>query len=188
MSTATLIRTLCHDGCLFPYEPVETSKPARRRLFLTLVANKERLDAGSATNLLCGRGPIEAAMTRWVSGGLIYYGGGRRYLSDLFPPPEEVWEVRVTEPRPQARLFGRFTEQDTLVLTSFHTRDHLGDRGSQAWSDAMSDCVKQWEDLDPKLPLLSGSSINDYVSENYDDFPIKRPPPRKTRSRRLRRQ
>ena len=31
----------------------------------------------------------------------------------------EIWEVRVTEPDVQARLFGRFAEPDTLILASF---------------------------------------------------------------------
>lgn len=124
--------------------------------------------------MLCGRAYIEAALARWVSGGRVYWHPKSRFMADLEPPPPEVWEIRVTEPRTQGRLFGRFVEADTLVLTAFHTRGHLGDRGSQGWIDAMADCVNQWDAFSPSLPVLSAPSIHSYITENYDDFPIKR--------------
>jgi hypothetical protein len=80
-------------------------------------------DPRSAVNLLVGKGYIAAAMTRWVSGGLVYGDNRRgRYLDRLTSPPPEIWEIRVTEPAVQGRLFGRFAEPDTLILTKFHTR------------------------------------------------------------------
>jgi hypothetical protein len=78
----------------------------------------------------------------------------------------------VIEHNPQARLFGRFAEQDTLILTAFHTRGHLGKKASRAWHDAMTACVASWERLFPGVPPFSGRGIHDYVSENCHDFPI----------------
>jgi hypothetical protein len=121
-----------------------------------------------------GKGFLEAAMTRWVLGERIY--GNRRrgtFLDRLESPPPEVWEIRITEPITQARLFGRFAERDTLILTRFHTRGLLGDKGSQAWRYAMKECVDTWNELFPGFSPHSGATINAYVSENFDAFPLR---------------
>lgn len=174
MSIIELLQGFHDAKMLFPYAPVRTTRPARRRLFLTAQAEDQRLNPNSATNLLCGRGFIEAALMRWVMGERVYGDKKQgRSLRDLDPPPQEVWEVRVTEPATQGRLFGRFAEPDTLILTGFHTRRLLGNKGSREWSDAMQDCARQWEAFTPALPVFAGSTIHEYVTENCDDFPIK---------------
>jgi hypothetical protein len=91
-------------------------------------------------------------------------------LKRLDPPPIEIWEVKVVEPRPQVRLFGRFADRDLLILTKFHLRDKLGDKGSRQWDAAMKECEDTWDALG--LPLYSKSLIRDYVSGNCDDYPI----------------
>jgi len=193
MSIQAALKSLQGLGVLFPYQPSFTRSPPRRRLFLTARGESHRTEPQSATNVLCHKGLIHAALDRWVLGGRIYGERKTRYLSDLCPPPSEVWEVRVVEPRvQQARLFGRFAEPDTLILTAFHTRNLLGDKGSQAWTDAMADCVGQWAAFVPMLPIFSGASIHEYVTENCDDFPIKicttnQPKPRKSGPGRIRR-
>ena len=192
MSTQVALKALQDAKVLFAYRPTRTRLRARRRLFLTAGAEHQRIDPQSATNMLCGKGYVHAALDRWVLGNRIFGDRKLRHLSDLCPPPPEVWEIRVIEPRPQARLFGRFVEPDTLILTAFHTRDHLGNKGSQAWTYAMQDCVNQWDAFAPALLPFSADSILQYVTENCDDFPIKvcsqsRPGPRNPRPSRIRR-
>jgi hypothetical protein len=171
MSIAGQIRTL-GPGKLRPFVPRSRHKP-RRRLFLSEQAQKDFDDPHSAVNILVGKGFIEASMTRWVLGERIY-GTSKRgtFLDRLSSPPPEVWEIRVTEPSSQARLFGRFAEQDTLILTRFHTRSFLGDKGSQAWKNAMAECVAIWDTLFPGLAPYSGLTIHHYVSEQCDTFPL----------------
>ena len=130
-------------------------------------------DPHSAVNSLVGKGFIAAAMTRWVSGGLVYGDRQRgRFLDRLQGPPPEIWEIRVTEPVVQARLFGRFAEADTLILSKFHTRGYLGQKGSDAWSGAMTNCAQVWDDAFPGIPPHSAPTIHGYVTENCDDFPL----------------
>jgi hypothetical protein len=130
-------------------------------------------DPNSAVNLLVGKGFVAAAMTRWVSGGRVYGDKRRgRYLDRLALPPPEVWEIRVTEPIVQARLFGRFAEPDTLILTRFHTRAYLGKKGSAEWNGAMAECVTIWDATFLGIPPYIGSSVHDYVTENCDAFPL----------------
>ena len=168
MSIPALLISLQENGALFSYMPISTRKTARRRLFLTACAERERTNKDSAVNLLCGEGYIRAALDRWVLGERVY----SAFLKKLIPPPDEIWEIRVTAPRPQARLFGRFAEPDTLILTGFFTRDHLGKNGSAAWREAMKDCVRQWEALLSGHAPYSAASIHDYVTENCDDFNV----------------
>lgn len=172
MSTIASLKQLEDEEKLIRHTP-RHDVPARRRLFLTPTAFQELNDRESATNMLTGRGFIEASLDKWTTGEWIH-GNSRRglFLDRLEPPPEEIWEIRVTEPNVQARLFGRFADSDTLVLTNFHTRSHLGKKGSQAWNNAMKDCLKNWDEV-LGIPVFKADTINDYVTENCDDFPLK---------------
>jgi hypothetical protein len=171
MSIGAQVVALVAAGKLFKYMP-RTGRTAKRRLYLSVEAAKDLNNPSSATNLLVGKGGIVAALDRWVLGDLVY--GTRRgeFLDRLRPPPPEVWEIRVTTPAIQARLFGRMAAPNTLILTKFHTRSYLGKRGSAAWVGAMNDCVKCWDALFPSCPPFSASDIHAYVTENCDDYPI----------------
>lgn len=157
---------------LRPFSPVSRKLP-RRRLFLTAQAQKDFDDPHSAVNSLVGKGYVEAAMTRWVLGERLY-GTNKRgtFLDRLEKPPPEIWEIRVTEPIAQGRLFGRLAERDTLILTNFHTRGFLGKKGSHGWRTALDTCVSQWNGAFGIIPPLTGSIIDEYVSENFDNFPL----------------
>jgi hypothetical protein len=130
------------------------------------------MEPNSAINLLVGKAFIVAALDRWTLGERVYGKKRGEFLDRLDPPPPEVWEIRVTVPLVQARLFGRFAEPDTLILTKFHTRTMLGDKGSQNWNAAMAHCDLCWGTHFPAIPHLTASVIHAYVTENCDDFPI----------------
>ena len=147
-------------------------KPPKRRLFLGPDAAKDLMDPQSAINLLVGKGFVISALDRWTLGERIYGKNRGEFLDRLDPPPADVWEIRVTAPRPQARLFGRFAEPDTLILTKFHTRSMLGDKGSQAWNHAMAHCDQCWQTHFPGIPHFTANHIRAYVTENCDDYPI----------------
>ncbi len=172
MSISAHIIALEKQNKLQRYAP-RSRAPMKRRLFLGSAALKDFNDPASAVNMLCGKGFIEASLTRWVTGGLVYGDAKKgRFLCRLAPPPPEIWEIRVTEPSVQGRLLGRFAEPDTLILLSFHTRKYLGSKGSTAWASAMGSCVNAWNSLFPGLSPFSGSTVHAYVTENCNVFPI----------------
>jgi hypothetical protein len=171
MSTQQTIIKLEAAGTLVRYMP-RVKRPPKRRLFLGPDAQKDLLDPSSATNLLVGKGHIVAALDHWVLGEKIYGKKRGEFLDRLKPPPPDVWEIRVTAPRPQARLFGRFAEPDTLILTKFHTRSMLGNRGSQGWNQAMAHCKQCWEAIFPGTDYFTHQYVSGYVTENFDAFPI----------------
>lgn len=173
MSIEAIIANLEASHGLTRYVP-RSRRPPKRRMYLTQPALKDLNDPQSATNILVGQGHIEAALTRWTLGDRVYADANNRcrFLCRLEPPPPEIWDIRVTEPIVQARLFGRFAEPDTLILTKFHTRQMLGKKNSPVWKNALVVCETEWIKLfGTSLPFV-GSNIHDYVTENCDDFPI----------------
>lgn len=178
MSIAPCIVALEAAGKLRRYS-LRSRLPAERRLFLTETAVKDLEDPNSATNILALRGFIESALTRWVLGQRVYADekGKARFLKRLQAPPPEIWEIRVTEPRVQARLLGRFAEPNTLILSRFYSRGVLGEKKKAGapdneWHAAMAECEATWNKLFPGITPFSGPDIHAYVTENCDDFPI----------------
>lgn len=171
MSIEDHIAALESQGKLKRYVPTGPKFP-RRRLFLTEAAVKDLESPDSVTNLLGSRGAVEAALIRWTLGEPIYArsNGKCGFLCRLDPPPPEIWDIRVTQPVNQIRLFGRFALPDTLILTKFHTRKLLGDKPN--WKTAMDACEHAWNALFPSIPPFSGPAISHYVTEKCDAFPI----------------
>ena len=171
MSILARIPALEAGGKLTRFMPRRGQTP-RRRLYLAAPALEDFTDRSSAVNILVGRGFVEASLTRWTIGDRVFGLKKRGYfLVRLRPPPPEIWEIRVTEPSVQARLFGRFAGPNTLILTKFYTRQLLGKKGSQGWRDAMAECQEIWNGLFDE-PAFSAKTVGEYVTENCDDFPL----------------
>jgi hypothetical protein len=172
MSIRDHIASLEADGKLVRYAP-KTRNPLRRRLFLTYDAIDDLENPRSAINGLRLKPYVLAAMTHWTAGGLVNAAGGKgRFMRRLDAPPPEIWEIRVTEQDVQSRLFSRFAEPDTLVLTKMHTRTLLGKKGSREWKTAMESCESAWAQLFQGITPFVVSSVHDYITENCDDFPL----------------
>jgi hypothetical protein len=138
---------------------------------------------------LAGRAAIKSAFDHWTLGQQIY---GRRekgkftrgsFMCPLHPPPPDVWEIRVTQPINQVRIFGFFTATDHFLATNMHTRRFLDEDGGNGWIRAMERSVEIWTEIFPQHTALRGSSINDFVSEKCDEFPITTKAPRAKRTR-----
>lgn len=174
MSITTIIRSLENQGLLLRYVPVRITGRAKRCLFMSPNMLSAYSNPNSAVNLLTGRGHIDAALTLWSAGDHIYDDGklkaGPGFLKRLSGPPPEVWEIKVTNPTPQSRVFGRFCEPDTFVATGMFTRPFLGRKGSANWHSAMNQCVDEWSSLFVNHPPHVGSRLAEYVTENRDDF------------------
>lgn len=142
-----------------------------RGILLCPHAHRALYDRNSPIRIL-GASPLtQVALERWVVGApmLVRFGGKRSdgFLARLDPPPEEVWEFRVTQPRPHVRALGRFISQDLILVTHIYTRNHLGRAGSSAWTAALNDCVTEWDNLFPDNAPLRGTQISDYISSSY---------------------
>ena len=168
MTIETLIKAAELDGRLIRFVP-RTRNPPQRRAFCSFRMIDEIRNPNSALNVLQGAGHVTAAITRWVAGDVIYKG----FVKRLKPPPPDVWEIRVTWPSPQWRIFGCFAAQDTLVLSHYRSRGALGQFGSREWSAAMSECAAHWAGLFGSAPCYrNGDRSIGYVTGKCDDFKI----------------
>ena len=174
MSISHNIVRLEQQGKLVRYVPKRTARHSKRRLFMAVRMNDSLCDPNSPVNLLVGRGEIEAALTLWTVGDRIYNNAKRQpgFLKRLESPPPEVWAIRITNPNPQLRVFGRFAEPDTFVAMDIYTRQYLGRKKSKAWKNACAQCVFDWRELFPQYEPFIGRRVSDYVTENCDDFAL----------------
>jgi hypothetical protein len=187
MSIRSQIAEHVKSGLLTAYRSPRSRRRPQRELYLTEAALRDLNDPQSAINLLVGRGPVVAALDRWSLKGRVWARTKRDhriggYILRLAQPPPEIWEIRVVEPRPQVRAFGRFAYADAIVVTRFHTRNMLGAKGSANWTSAMRECERSWSTLFPNDSPFTGTTIHDYVTEECDDFELNCP----ARSRRRR--
>lgn len=186
MSTANLVKDLEIAKKIVRYKP-DGNRMARRCLFLTAAAAKEYNDDQSPVILLAKRGPVKNAFDHWTLGRRIWGRESRgvftegRFLKPLHPPPPNIWEIKVTEPVVQIRIFGLFIEQDSFLVTSLHTRRFLDE--DQNWLRVMNESAAAWKLLFPTVNPLVKNRIGDYISENYDDFSVATKAPRQKRTR-----
>lgn len=173
MSILPILLQHAAAGRLFPVVPMRKGAKAVRRAYLTETARKDLNDPNSATVMLTGRPALQAVLENWVTGGHIVAIRKRpQTLKRLDPPPPEIWELRVTQPVHQARIFFRFAGPDCIVVTNANTRHLLGSLGSPEWAAAMSKSETEWQTLFGTEPPFSAPVISQYVSANCDDFSL----------------
>lgn len=75
------------------------------------------------------------------------------------PPSFGVIDVRVTDPRPQVRLFGCVAKKDVLILLTW------APRGGLQFANEVRRCATQWQSLFPNHPPIVSDDPNDYFSD-----------------------
>ena len=85
------------------------------------------------------------------------------FMAQLEEAEHEVWEIRVRDPNPQTRIFGRFIEPDVFFATSIVPRDAID------FPYEIGQCKRVWNTYFPTFVPYQGTSCDDYVS---NCFPI----------------
>ena len=175
MSIHEMLQQLEGEGKLVRFLPPD-GVAEKRQLFLTSGLYQEFSDRRSSFNFFGQMPAARIAFGRWVTGNLVTVrlglGNTGAELARLEPPPEEIWEFRITEPVPQLRVFARFAAPDILVATAAVNRDRLGrafsrsQKQNKAWTEAMYGCISEWTRLFGRTEAFRGRVIADYVSEN----------------------
>jgi len=176
MSITPFIKTHEENGVLFRVLPPR-GQAALRTLFLTAEAARGINDSNSPIRMLGSAAAVQQMLEKWVVGGRMAVRlSGKKAgatLARLDEPPPEIWDLRVTQPVCQVRIFCRFAAMDSLIVTHMSTRGLLGNAGSREWQKAMAKCLHDWEALFPQIPVFKGSSVNDYISANAEDITSK---------------
>jgi hypothetical protein len=156
---------------LFQVLPTLPSSPVERFLFASKEINSLIVGPWRDKTQEYRCGLLWAATDMFVEGRLItmalddpYKKPKATYMARLGPPQDEVWEIRVLDPKPGIRLFGRFAEQDSLIVLTWARREELP--GSKEWRDAREGCKAEWRRLFPTYNAITGNNVNEYVSNN----------------------
>ena len=167
-------------GELFPVDPVMPDDPIRR----TMLASVEihALLSGPWRNQAMERrcGQLRATLEAFVKGDqigicLTPYKAGPAYMARLHKPEDEVWDIRVRDPKPAIRVLGRFGAKNLFVALlwaprstplAWSPRQPLGEANSREWRDAIVACKTKWTKLFRPYEPIQGASLHDYVSEN----------------------
>jgi hypothetical protein len=157
------------DGSIYAFKPPKGFK-AKRALYLSIPVLREI--TGTNTNVAFHKCKmdIERVFDSWVKGDEIRVstkGSGKgATLAKLDPPPDGVWELRITEPRVQFRVFCQFAKKDFLVATAIENRGVLGNKYTangkfaREWQRVLQHSNKEWGRLFPTFDPLSTPDLN----------------------------
>jgi hypothetical protein len=170
MSIREFINNCVEGGELFLLSPALESTPRVRHIF--------------ATKEVC-----DAVFGPWIDGKVeARFGRARAYLDtfmsgDLMsvrmPPSrsvhaqialleddkDQVWEIRVRDPRPGIRIFGRFSEKDVFLALTIGLREKY--KTEADWVPDIERCKKIWRTYFFTYKPLSGSQADDYISNSF---------------------
>jgi hypothetical protein len=104
------------------------------------------------------------------------YEADEAFLGFLDSPSQSVWDIRSREPNPGIRLLGHFIGRNQFValiaasrskVIPYIPRGPLGDRDSEEWRRAISDCEGEFRRLFSPFEPLKGDQIHDLLGEPY---------------------
>lgn len=78
---------------------------------------------------------------------------------------DEVWEIRVSDPRPGVRVFGRFSDRDCFIAMTWSEREKL--ITDDDWRREKERCKREWRKLFPSFNPHTGTKADDYVSNAF---------------------
>lgn len=161
------------DGKIHAFKPPKGFK-AKRALYISSSVLKEITGANTNVAFHKCKMDIERVFDSWVKGDefrVSETGSGKgATLAKLDPPPEGVWELRITEPKTQFRVFCQFAKKDVLVATAIENRNILGDKYTangkfaKEWQRVMHGSKNAWDGLFPGCAPVVVSDLNLLIS------------------------
>lgn len=172
MSIRDEIRARWDEQRLVLVKPLMAGSPEVRLIYVTPelyeAIKLPHPDKTEATR----RGRLQADFERFITGRLITVGGRNHrqaYMKCLEPERDEVWEIRSIDPRPSLRVFGSFAEANVFIAMHMGRRDELGGFNSPEFKAAIRYTKTCWRQLFNTWPPLTGSKLNEYITENVLD-------------------
>lgn len=180
MSIRDTIRDQIGRGQLFLLEPRMPDDPVVRTMVVS--AEVQRLLTGPWNSAAMARrcGLLRAVLEEFVRGNVLAvclapHKARTAYMARLDKPADEVWDIRVRDPSPALRVFGRFGDTDLFVAllcaprsvnVEWLPRPPLGDGSSREWQLAINECKASWRNLFPSYDPIHGANLHVYVSAN----------------------
>ncbi len=138
------------------YKVWEPSRPSFRRSGLLILSPKleERISTPAGADHDQLRAQTRATLDAYVENGTDALRLFKRLSKKL-----KLYELRILDPKPGARLIGGFIDTDTFVAVDFYTRDELpfkktGQAGRIHWPDVVDDALNRWNAIVPNVPRI----------------------------------
>jgi hypothetical protein len=176
MSIQVEIAARVAEGRLFPLRQMLPQSDDKRRIYVTGPVAKMLDGPWSRPSFGRRAGVARALLESFLRGDLVV---GRTppsksvetVIALLDPASENVWEFRVREPRPGARILGRFAEPDTFIATNWLNREDFLDPKTQQddqrrWRDEVVRCGAVWRQLFHSYEPYVGSTLHDFISNS----------------------
>lgn len=90
--------------------------------------------------------------------------GTKAWMARLYPPGDEIWEIRSMKPRPSLRIFGSIVALDVFVALTWAKRSGLRGRESEEWKAAIAEYKRERTNYFGTSQPVSGSYPNAYLS------------------------
>lgn len=187
MSIRQEVIARAHERRILRLLPALPNRPVMRTMFISEEIDRLLFAQHPDLAMRARVGELRRDLDRFIEGSVISvpdwpYKARMAYMSRLYRPSDEVWEIRSRDPQPSLRLFGRFAEPDVFIALTWSPRKRLGGPQSLEWKDAMRHCKVVWRQLFPSYNPHSGMRICDYISPPTillrSDGPSQRNPPR----------
>lgn len=181
MSTEDELRILflCEQKLLFPINPQIGERPNSRCLFVSSLVWKALNPPYESEKDGIRMGRTLAMLDNFVEGRRISVRlppskKVDAYIALLDKADEEIWEIRVRDPRPGVRIFGRFACLNVFIGLLPVYREDLTDSKAikpkeaedKLWNQAKLRCRSEWEKLFPLVAPHTGKIPHDYISNN----------------------
>jgi hypothetical protein len=173
MSIRDEIRARLDEERLRLIKPLMPGSPEARLIYASDELHKAIRLPHADPQEAARRGRLQADFDRFINGRLVTIGGRNHrqaYMKCLEPECDEIWEIRSIDPRPSLRVFGSFAEADVFIAMHIGRRDELGGFNSPEFKAAIRYTKACWRQLFNTWPPFSGSTINDYITENVLDL------------------
>lgn len=86
------------------------------------------------------------------------------FMSILDPEQDEVWEIRVRDPKPGLRIFGSFVQKDRFVALTAAPHECLNTE--EDWNRAINEYKSEWSRHFRSQPF-TGSYPHDYLTDAF---------------------
>lgn len=116
---------------------------------------------------------LRGQFDHFIGGGLIsvaenpYSKWDKAFIARVDPVKDEIWDIRVIDPKPAIRVLGAFAETDVFIALEWEYRTKLGGPESREWRSFVGRAKAKWRSLFGTYKPHTGANVSDYVSENF---------------------
>lgn len=170
MSIRGSINQWVQSGDLMLLAPALASTPCIRHIFATKEVSDAVFGPWSDAKIEARLGRARAYLDTFISGDLMSVRmppskSVSAQIALLEDAKDQVWEIRVHDPKPGVRIFGRFAEKDVFLALTIGFRENY--KTNADWVPAIERCKRTWRTYFPTYTPLSGLQPDDYISKSF---------------------